>query len=349
MLRLTAVAERIVHIPKILYYWRSHPQSVAQDISAKTYAITAGRKAVQDSIARSGYQAEVDSSEAFPTIYRIKYKLVGTPKVSILIVNDGSLTNISRCVKSIQEKTTYQNYEIVIVDCEKASAKTLAYYETLQKEPNIKLYIQQSESFSVGNNFAAEKANGDYYLFLHSDTQILTPDWIEEMLMYAQRRDVAAVGAKLYYSDNTVQHAGLILGVGSEGVAEHIFRMFPKSYAGYMGRLRYSQNMSAVSCACMLVKTSVFDEIGGFDETYKVAHSDVDLCMRMRDEGYLIVWTPYAELYHYERKKRISIMAGNDKKRQTDTVRFKDHWAKELEAGDPYFNPNCTLNSSDYL
>lgn len=351
MLRLTSVAERIVHIPKVLYYWRSHPQSVASDISAKTYAITAGRKAVQDSILRSGYQAEVDSSEIFPTIYRIKYKLVDTPKVSILIVNRNNVENISRCVSSILEKSTYPNYEIIIVDNESDDHDTLAYYETLKKDSNIRIYTHKKASLGVLNNFAAEQAVGDYYLFLHSDTQVITNNWIEEILMYAQREDVGATGGLLYYPNDTIQHAGMLLGVGFDGVADHAFNGCRRETTGYMGRLWYSQNMSAVSSACMMVKAKVYNEISGFDESYTVAYNDVDLCLRMRKAGYLVVWTPYARLYHYEPVDLTVRFLKRKKYRrfEQDTKNFKHQWGNELKAGDPYYNINFEHDRGDFM
>lgn len=344
ILRLTHHAERIVHIPKILYYWRSHPLSVAQDISVKTYAIKAGQNAVKSSLNDQRIIAEVESSKIFPAIYRIKYELNAEPKVSILIVNRNNFEKLSRCVKSILEKTTYKNYEIIIVDNGSDDAAVLAYYDELKNKENISVYIDQGKFTATLNNYAADKATGAYYLFLHSDTEVITPEWIEEMLMYVQRDDVAAVGAKLYYPNNTIQHAGVILGMGKNGVSGNIFRKCVSDEVGYMGRLWYSQNMSAVSDACMMVKAEAYWEAGGFDEAYIAAYGDTDLCMRLRKKGYLIVWTPYTELYHYEStaSKLISVHK-KQKQFEQDAALFKKQWTAELNAGDPYSNPNLEL------
>lgn len=350
MLRLTAEAERIIHIPKILYYWRSHPKSVAQDISAKTYAITAGRNAVRDSIARSGYDAEVDSSEAFPTIYRIRYQLKSMPKVSILIVNRNNWKNLVRCVDSVLEKTTYPNFEIVIVDHGSVDAKVLDYYEHLKETAGVRVFVQKELSSGALNNYAAQQAEGEQYLFLHPDTQVLSPNWIEEMLMYTQRDDVAAAGGMLYYPKGVIQHTGMILGLGAAGIAESGFSFCERESVGYMGRLWYSQNMSAVSEACMLVKASSFREAGGFDEEYVAAYGDVDLCLRLRKAGHLIVWTPYAKLYHYEPLKvEMKKMIKVERCFEADADRFKQHWDSELKSGDPYYNPNFRLDISSFI
>lgn len=342
MLRLTAEAKHIEHVSKVLYYWRSHPLSVAQDISAKTYAITAGRNAVRDSISRSGYRAEVDSSDAFPTIYRIKYELKKAPKVSILIVSQSNTKNLSRCIQSIQEKTTYNDYEIIIVRPASEDPKVQSYCQSLEQDKRIHMYASDCHRFGALSNFAAQNALGDYYLFLHADTQIITPNWIEELMMYAQRDDVAAVGGMLYYPNNTIQHAGMILGMGPDGIAGNIFRNTQRGSTGYMGRLHYAQNMSAVSGACMLVKASVFQEVGGFDKELTDTYGDVDLCLKIRRAGYLIVWTPHAELYHYESKRQPKQV------QEEEAVFFRKRWARELAAGDPYYNPNFTLDRVDF-
>lgn len=350
MLRLTAEAERIVHIPKVLYYWRCHPQSVAQDISAKSYAITAGKNAVRDSIARSGYQAVVESSRAFPTLYRIKYTLTEHPKVSIIIPTKDHVGDLKRCLHSVFTKTTYDNYEIIIVDNGSQEPETRNYYEELKQDRRILLCnLDIAFNFSKLNNFAVEKASGQYYIFLNNDTEVITPEWIEELLMYVQREDVAAAGALLYYPDDTIQHAGIILGMGSDRVAGHPFYRCDKTNKGYMGRLCYAQNMSAVTAACMMVKASVFQEIGGFDEAFAVAYNDVDLCMRIRKAGNLIVWTPYAELYHYESKTRgLEDTEEKMKRFQIEAELFRTRWKEELALGDPYYNPNFRLDRSDF-
>lgn len=350
ILRLTSAAEQIVHIPKLLYYWRSHPQSVAMDIDSKGYAIDAGKRAVRDSIRRDGGDARVESSRAFPTIYRIRYDLKDYPKVSILIPNKNHLEDLRRCVESILSKTTYPLFEIVIVDNGSDDPALLEYYETLKQYPIFKLCsLDIPFNYPKLNNRAAEVATGDYFLLLNNDTEVISPAWIEEMLMYAQRDDVAAVGAKLYYPDHTIQHAGIVLKLGKDRVAGHAFYKDPRGAVGYMGRLWYAQNVSAVTAACMLVKASAYREVGGFDESLAVAYNDVDFCLRLREKGYLLVWTPYAELYHYESKSR---GADTDPERvarfEAEAELFRTRWKETLELGDPYYNPNLTLDKSDF-
>lgn len=350
ILRLTSHANRIVHIPKILYYWRSHPQSVAMDIGAKEYAVTAGKNAVKDNLSLAGIQAEVESTRAFPTIYRIKYQIKGTPKVSIIIPNKNHYSDIKKCIKSIIALTTYANYEIIVIDNGSSEKDVLLYYNSLEKKNLAKVYyLDIPFNYSRLNNYAVEQSNGEFLILLNNDIEVITPEWIEEMLMYAQRDDVGAVGAMLYYPDDSIQHAGVILGLGKDRVAGHPFYKAPRNSIGYMGRLCYAQNMTAVTAACMMVSRSVYDEVGGLDEEYMVAYNDVDFCLKIRKAGYLIVWTPFAELYHYESKSRG--LEDTPEKRirfEGEVKRFQKRWAKELAAGDPYYNPNFTLDREDF-
>ena len=350
VLRLTEKAKKIVHIPHILYYWRSHPQSVSMDVSSKMYAVQAGKDAVKDSILRSGDEAEVESSRAHPTIYRLKYQLKGMPKVSIIIPNRNHTVDIKLCIDSILSHTTYQNYEIVIVDNGSNEPELLNYYDSLKNYPQLHICSLDIEfNYSKLNNFGVQHATGEYYILLNNDTEIITPEWIEEMLMFCQRKDVGAVGAMLYYPDNTIQHAGIILGLGADRVAGHAFHRWGRDAIGYMGRLCYAQNMSAVTAACMMVKAAAYQQLGGLDESFEVAYNDVDFCMRLRKAGYLIVWTPYAELYHYESKSRGYEDTPEKRKRfEGEVKRFQARWSKELAAGDPYYNPNLTLNREDF-
>jgi len=350
MLRLTSKATHIVHIPRVLYLWRSHPLSVAQDIGAKEYAIKAGQNAVADSIKKSGYDAVVESSRAFPTIYRIKYVLKDTPKVSIVIPTKDHYEDLKRCIDSITGKSTYKNYEIVLIDNGSTEKDVLDYYEELKKDSRIVITtLDIPFNYSRLNNEAVKSATGDYLMLLNNDIEVITPEWIEEMLMYAQRDDVGAVGAMLYYPDDTIQHAGVVLKLGADRVAGHVFYKEPRGAIGYMGRLCYSQDMSAVTAACLLIKKSIYEEVAGFDEDLAVAYNDIDFCLKVRKAGYLNVWTPYAELYHYESKSR-----GSDKDEdkiarfEQEKALFKTRWADVLEAGDPYYNPNFTLDRSDF-
>lgn len=267
ILRLTAKAENIVHIPRVLYYWRSHPQSVAMDIASKEYAVRAGQAAVKDHVSACGYAAEVESNPFFPTIYRLKYELKARPKVSILISVKNRLNALQRCISSVLSLTTYADYEIVIVDTGSDDLKIFDYYDRLKEDIRVKIVSPGAESNdSRINNLAAQQAAGEYYIFLHSDTEVITPEWIEEMLMYVQREDVGAAGAMLYYPNNRIQHAGMILGFGEDHIAGYAFRGFARNSTGYMWRLKYAQNMSAVTGACIMVKASVYRQLGGMDE-----------------------------------------------------------------------------------
>lgn len=352
ILRLTAEAKTIAHIPMVLYYWRSHSQSVAQNIGAKLYAVNAGKNAVRDSVEQAGYHVVVESSRAFPTIYRLKYTLTEEPLVSILIPTKNHLDILKKCLNSIFQKTTYPNYEIILVDNGSDKEEVFSYYEELSlSHPEVKVcHLDIPFNYSRLNNFAAEQAEGKYYILLNNDVEVITPEWVEEMLMYTQREDVGAVGCMLYYPDNKIQHAGIVLGMGPDRAAGHAFLEVPKDSIGYMGRLCYAQNMSAVTAACMMVKASLYSEVGGFDESFLVAFNDVDFCLKIRKTGHLIVWTPYAELYHDESKSRGYEDSPEKRIRfQSELKQFRQRWEKELEAGDPYYSPNLSLDRPDFF
>ncbi len=350
VLRLTDKAKKIVHIPKVLYFWRSHPMSVAMDIGSKSYAVEAGIRAVSDFLTSKGVNAKVSSSRVCQTIYRIEYEIKSYDKVSIIIPNRDHPEDLKKCIDSILGKTAYPDYEIVIVDNGSVDEDLFKYYDSLKSDDRFVICSLDIEfNYSRLNNYAVTFASGKYYILLNNDIEIITDNWIDEMLMYAQRDDVGAVGAKLYYPDNTIQHAGVILGLGAHRIAGHAFIEVDKNEGGYMGRLGFAQNMSAVTAACMMVKASVYREVNGFDEDFKVAYNDVDFCLKIRKAGYLIVWTPYAEAYHYESKSRGK--ASTPRQRQQfkiETENFKKKWFKELEAGDPYYNPNLSLDYGDF-
>ena len=349
VLRLTEKAEKIVHIPKILYFWRAHEKSVASDISAKPYVIDAAKKAISDHLERVGLRGEVEDSSVL-SMYRIKYKISGEPLVSVIIPNKDHKDDLKKCIDSIIEKTSYKNYEIIIAENNSETEEIFEYYKELSKIENVKIVTVNTEgkfNYSRINNEAVKSASGEYLLFLNNDTEIISSDWISEMLMYAMREDVGAVGAKLYYPDDTIQHAGI--GIGLLTLAGHYFRHFPRIHPGYMGRLIYAQNVSAVTAACMMTSRFLFDSLGGFDESFAVAFNDVDLCMRIRKAGYLIVFTPFAELYHYESKSRGLDTAPENRERFVGEVeRFQKRYKDELSATDPYYNPNLTLDYEDF-
>ena len=348
VLRLTEKAEKIVHIPKILYYWRAHANSVAENVGAKPYVITAAKKAIHDHLDRVGLKGEVLDS-AVPSMYRLRYEIDGTPLVSIIIPNYEHRDELKTCLDSIYAKTTYPNFEVIIVENNSSSEEIFQYYDEIQaKWSNLKVVVWDSHfNYSAINNFGARYASGAHLLLLNNDTEVISPDWIQEMLMYSQRSDVGAVGAKLYYPDDTIQHAGL--GLGLLTLAGHLHRGFDRSHPGYMGRLIYAQNLSGVTAACVMIRKDIWDQLGGLDESFEVAFNDVDLCMRIRASGHLIVWTPFAELYHYESKSRGLDDTPKKKKRFiSETIRFQNRWAKELAAGDPYYNPNFSLDKEDF-
>ncbi len=346
-LRCIENTDEVYHIPKILYHWRCHPSSTAEDPDSKRYAFDAGKKAVKEHFKRTGIEAEVENT-IYAGIYRSRFKINGEPKISILIPNKDHISDLDKCIKSVIEKSTYRNWEIIVIENNSEDEKTFEYYEKIKSEdPRIKVVKWEGPfNYSAINNFGAGFASGEYYLLLNNDIEIITPGWMEEMLGFCQREDVAACGAKLYYPDGTVQHAGVILGIG--GVAGHVLCHEDADSPGYAGRLVTVQNLSAVTAACLMVKKSVYEEVGGLDESYAVAFNDVDFCMKIRAAGYKIVFTPFAEMIHYESKSRGYEDTPKKQKRFAGEIkRFQEKWGKELEAGDPYYNPNLTLEKTD--
>lgn len=349
ILRLTEQAKHIVHIPKVLYHWRVSAASVASDPYAKPYTIKAGRKAVAEHLERVGLSGKVESTVIHPNIYRIKYDIIGEPLVSIIIPNYNHIDELSRCIDSIFEKSTYKNYEIIIVE-NNSNEEAFEYYDTLKKYDNVKVVVYKPEkgfNYSAINNFGVQFAKGEHYILLNNDVEIISPDWIQEMLMYSQRPDVGAVGAMLYYPNDTIQHAGVTIGVLT--LAGHNFKHSQRGNPGYFGRAGYQQNISAVTAACLMIKASIYTEINGLDESFEVAFNDIDFCMRIRKAGYVNIFTPFAELYHYESISRGDDVSPEKRKRFVSEVeRFQKRWKLELEQGDPYYNPNLTLDKEDF-
>ncbi len=345
--RCCEASRETVHIPKALYHWRCHMESTAADPSSKAYAYEAGRRAVEEHYKRLEIPAEVELTER-PGWYRSRVKIQGKPLISIIIPNKDHIGDLELCLSSLTERSTWDNYEVLVVENNSEKEETFAYYKKLpEKYPKARVLVWEKEfNYSAINNFAAEKAAGDYLLFLNNDVEILTPEWIEEMLMICQQRDVAAVGAKLYYPDDTIQHAGVVLGLG--GIAGHIMCRASREDAGYFGRMISVQEISAVTAACMLVKKSDFQAVGGFDESFRVAFNDIDLCMKMRAENKKVVFTPHAELYHYESKSRgLEDTPEKQFRFDKEVKRFQEKWGKELEKGDPYYNPNLSVTEGD--
>lgn len=356
ILRLTRAATNIVHVPKILYYWRSHAGSVASDINAKSYAIDAAKGAVAAHLTACGFSGfKIESSRAFETIFRIRYALTGHPLVSILIPNKDHTEDLRRCIESITDRTSYDNYEIIVIENNSVTDEIKDYYETLKMHPRIKVVSYEGAfNYSAVNNFGASCAEGEYIILLNNDTEVITRNWIEELLMYAQREDVGAVGCMLYYPDYTIQHAGIVLGMGAHRTAGHSHYKMAKENLGYMGRLCYAQNVSAVTGACLMVKKKLFDEVGGLSEDLAVALNDVDFCLKLRKKGLLNVFTPFAELFHYESVSRGTDVTEEASRQNAERYNrecdlFKEKWRAELDKGDPYFNPNFSLDYSNFV
>lgn len=351
ILRLTSNAKNIVHVPKILYYWRSHKASVASGIEAKPYAIQAAKGAVSAHLEKAGFKDfSVESTRAYATIFRIRYALTGTPKISIIIPNKDHEEDLRRCIESLLNVATYENFEIIVVENNSTSPEIKNYYKELENEANVKVVTYKGEfNYSAINNFGVSFATGEYILLLNNDTQVITPNFLEEMLMYAQREDVACVGAKLYYEDDTIQHAGVIIGLGAHRSAGHGHYRVSKENLGYMGRLCYAQNVSAVTGACLMVRKEIYDRLSGLDEGFAVALNDVDFCLRARELGYLNVFTPFAELYHFESKSRgLDEAPAKAERYQKECDAFRARYKALIEKGDPYFNPNFSLDSSSF-
>lgn len=345
--RCTEAAGKICHIPEILYHWRTHEASTADNPQSKLYAFEAGKRAIEENLKRRGLQGEVSHTKDYG-FYRVKYAVQGEPLVSIIIPNKDAKTDLEKCIRSVKEKSSYKNYEILIVENNSETEEIFAYYKELSKDPAIRLLKWKKEfNYSAINNFAAKKARGEYLLFLNNDTEVITEDWIQELLGICQRPGTGAVGARLYYGDHTIQHAGTVIGIG--GIAGHMFVNLPGERTGYMHKAALIQDLSAVTAACMLVKREAFEKVGGFEEQLSVAFNDVDLCLRLREKGDLVVYNPYAELYHYESKSRGAEDSKEKVRRFQSEIEFmRCRWEKLLKAGDPYYNKNLSLTKWNY-
>lgn len=339
-LRLTERTRRIAHIPEPLYRRRA-------DAKADTPA--AAVRAVEKRLERLGLAGEVTPVRPGLPVCRVRYAIRGTPKVSILIPNHEHQKDLQSCLDSIFEKTSWTDYELVIVENNSRSPALFAYYDKLRREhENLRVVTWEGAfNYSAVNNYGARFCSGEYLLLLNNDAEVLTPDWIQELLMFAQRPDVGAVGALLLYPDGSVQHAGVGLGLGS--AAGHLFCGTDGRSAGYQNRLLYAQDLTAVTAACLLVRRRVWDELGSLDEGWALAYNDVDFCLRLRRAGYYNVWTPFAALRHYESKSRGSEDTPEKQARfQGELTRLRERWGAELSAGDPYLNPNFTLSRPDF-
>lgn len=347
LFRCVEKAERISHIPKVLYHWRVNKASTADNPLSKQYAYDAGKRAVLEHIRRCGEDGEVTDTKFFG-FYRIRYKLQQEALISIIIPNKDERDTLKSCLDSIREKTTYKNYEIIIVENNSTQPETFEYYKEIDGKNGIRVvYWKEGFNYSALNNFGYSFAKGDYILCLNNDITVITPDWLERMLGQCQRKQVGIVGARLYYPDNTIQHAGVIVGIG--GVAGALFVGMPRERSGYLRKAILQQDLSAVTAACMMVDRKAWEAAGGFNTDLAVAFNDIDFCLKVRQCGYLVVYEPNAELYHYESKSRGYEDTPEKQarfKREIDYM--KEHWKEILENGDPYYNKNFSLHTCDY-
>ena len=351
-LRLTEKARKIAHIPHALYYWRSSPNSTASDISAKTYCIDAGIAALKAHYARCGVAVDdVTLIPGTPGYYKTDYTMAHPGRVSILIPTCDHIRDLETCVESIYARTTYPDFEILLIENNSKEEQTFRSYERMRKEHpdtlKVVTWTGKGFNYSALNNFGAQYATGEYLLLLNNDTEVITPGWLEEMVMYAQQKRVGCVGAKLLYPDDTIQHAGVGFGIG--GVAGHLHKYFPATSDGYMGRLNYVQDVYGDTAACLLIRKEIYDEVHGLDESYAVAFNDVDFCVRVREAGYTNVFTPFAQLYHYESKSRgMEDNPEKQKRFQGEVLRFQARWGDLLAKGDPCTNPNFDIQREDF-
>ncbi len=347
-LRATEQAGKIGHIDDILYHWRIAETSTALSSDTKTYTVDAGGRAIAAALERRGLANAHVEPGALPNYFNVTYDLPQPrPKVSIIIPNKDEPATLKACIDSIRGKTTYGNYEIIIVENNSEDHKIFAYYKTLENDPDIKIIkYERPFNFSAINNCAAAQAEGELLLFLNNDITVVSPDWLEQMAMHALRPEIGVVGAKLLFPDDTVQHGGIILRIG--GIAGHSHRCADVDDVGSFARMTLVHNVSAVTAACMMVKKAVFDEVGGFDETFVVAYNDVDICLRVLETGRRNLFTPYAVLYHYESKTRGYDTTPEKAARLAgESAIWLERW-DEKYPHDPYYNRNLTDVFQDY-
>lgn len=342
VLRLTENTKKIYHCPRILYHWRCSNQSTAASQGNKMYAIHAGKAALNAHYKRIGWNARAQEG-AVDGWYQTKFTLKEEPLVSILIPNKDHTDDLDVCLNSFFERADYQNYEFIIIENNSVLPETFAYYEKIEKEhDNVKVvYWEAGFNYSAINNFGFKFAKGDYIMLLNNDVELITPDIFQSMLGFCMRPEVGIVGAKLLYNDHTVQHAGVLVGAG--GLADHVFKGIHEDDPGYMGRAISSQDVSAVTAACLLVKRSVYEEVGGLEDEFQVAFNDVDFCLKVRKAGYLIVYDADVKLFHYESKSRGMedtterfIRFGNE------MMLLNSKWDILSTFVDPYYNPNLS-------
>lgn len=371
ILRCAEAAAHVGHVPRILYHWRVHSNSTADNPLSKMYAYDAGQRALEEHLKRMGQPAEVRQLIHFG-FYRIKYPVSGKPLVSVLIPNKDQRGTLSRCIESLK-KSTWKNYEVIIIENNSCEEETFQYYRELcnagganaddglmGKDKNVyckgilpggqtvKVVVWENGfNYSAINNFGASYAEGEYFVLLNNDVEIITKDWIEEMLGNCQRPEVGIVGARLYYPDNTYQHAGMVVGI--DGIAANMFPGLRRGQEGYYHKAAIQLNYSAVTAACLMVSRNIYQKVHGLEEQLSVAFNDLDFCLRVRKEGYLVVYNPYVEAYHYESKSRGMEDTKEKVRRFGEEIEFiRTRWIDLLKEGDPYYNPNFSLKKCNY-
>jgi GT2 family glycosyltransferase len=338
---------QVRHIPKVLYHWRALEGSTALAVEEKPYAIKAGRRAVQEHLERQGLKAQVTGLENLP-FNRVRHALASPPPLVSLIIPTRDMASVLQvCVESILRLSTYTNYEIIIVDNGSEKAETFVLFELLARDPRVRILSQPGPfNYSAINNAAVAECGGEIIGLVNNDVEVITPDWIEEMVSWAAQPEIGCVGAKLYYANDTIQHAGVVLGLG--GVAGHSHKHSPRDALGYYFRISVHHDVSAVTAACLFIRRSVYNEVGGLDTQLRVAFNDVDFCMRVREAGYRNLFTPYAELYHYESISRGLDTTPEKQRRHESEVKFmQTRWGEKL-IKDPFYSPNLTHEREDY-
>ncbi|MGB3700041.1 MAG: glycosyltransferase [Anaerolineales bacterium] len=332
-LRITRTKRNIYHIPKVFYHWRQVPGSAAREANAKPWAFNAQARCIEDHLHALG---EKDARVDFPDLGRVHITWSRSRlKVSIIIPNKDKVELLSACISSILQKTTFENYEVLIIDTGSKDQATLEYYDQISRDPRVSLHtFPQRFNFQKVNNYGARIASGDLLLFLNNDTEVINPDWLDELSAWAERPGIGVVGTKLLYPDGNIQHAGIVMGI--EGHGSHIFERLPEHHYGPFGSPDWYRDYQAVTGACMMIPREVFEELGGFDEEYQIGYGDIDICLRAGEAGYRVVYTPFAELKHHEGGTRGFSLP------PSDVLRASTRMYDLVRAGDPYFNPNLS-------
>ena len=365
-LRCVECAEANGHVPRVLYHWRCHTESTSENPFSKQYAVDAGRRALEDHLKRQGIAGEVTATKDMG-FYTVRYPYSGNPLVSIVIPSRDEVETLKKCLAAIQ-KTHYANYEVIVVENNSApetfdfyrsitseevkEGEAVCYEGTLSGGQRICVAVwKEGFNYSALNNFGVSHAKGEYLVLMNNDIEMITEDWLEEMLGTCQRREVGVVGAKLYYPDDTVQHAGIVVGIGgnARGIGQNMFMGLQRARSGYLHKASLAMDYSAVTAACLMVKRSIYEAVGGFEEKLAVAFNDVDFCLKVRKEGYLVVYQPRVEAYHYESKSRGSEDSPEKVARFGREIEYmRNHWIGILKNGDPYYNPNFSTVYPNY-